>query len=628
MVARFKGLAAASLSSDEYFIVQSVRNVLRTGWPAFDCGGWYQRGLLLQYLSAGLQLLGVSEAVAPRLIAALSSVSALPAVFGIGRRAYNPTVGLIAVSLLLVSLWEIEIARFGRMYTPFQAITAWYALYFLRYTVDRSSSAFWAMVLLSFAGILTWEGGVFLAAANLLPLFVIREPIKLTPAFAGKLVVILLLVAFGYWLAVADLRVTSLEAWPENYTGETFEVGSGLFDLAPNYLPTIFSKPLWLLLGVVPLVAAGFALRNVFGLRSRPLATVGLLFAVAAAVCGQLAGVTTILVMLVVLRVVDWAELLGASMRSFRLSLVVSTIFWLVFVAVVFDWRGIDAGSFVRGAALFAYQFARIPNFINVAIWPWSRSVPILGFVMFVALAAAVARVTQASRAGPLTAERALLALVLGTLVCAAMSTPPRIETRYTFFLYPLVLLLGVGALWSFVAARLRSARVAGAVATASAFAVFAVTEDFDLDHLLHVDRADVLLRAGMSANLATHYVGRGDDPALVRWLDANVVPGRDIVITGYHVLDYYYPNVAYFFVDDRDEAFGQWSCHRGTIERWTNKPMLYTTDALESAVPERGRVFLVVFDDGGRLLSELSGARPKVVWSTPGLQIIEIERS
>src|SRR5262249_59926565 len=133
-----------------------------------------------------------------------------------------PTVALIAVSLLLVSLWEIEIGRFGRMYTPFQAITAWYALYFLRYTVDRKASSFLPMVLLSFLGILTWEGGVLLAAANLLPSLLIREPIKLSAAFVGKLVGLVLLAAFGYWLAVANFRGTSPEALPQGYTGRTF----------------------------------------------------------------------------------------------------------------------------------------------------------------------------------------------------------------------------------------------------------------------------------------------------------------------------------------------------------------------------------------------------------------------
>ena len=626
LVARFNSLGATSLEVDEYFIVQSVRNVLRTGWPAFDCGGWYQRGLLLQYFSAGLQLLGVSGALAPRLVAALSSVLALPAVFAIGRRAYNPAVGLIAVSVLLVSLWEIELARFGRMYMPFQAITAWYAFYFLRYTVDRSARALLPMVLLSFAGILTWEGGVLLAAANLVPLLLVREPFKLSMAFVGKVAGLLVLVAFGYWLAVANLRVMS-GALPDEYTGETLHVYAGLFDLAPNYLATIFEKPLWLVIGIVPLLSVGMALRSAFALRSRPLAALGMLLAVAAAACGQLAAAATVLVLLVVFRFVDWAELLGASMRGFRLALIVCALFWLVFVVVSFDWHGVETESLLRRAALFIYQFTRFPNFIDVAIWPWARSMPILGFVLLVALSAAVLRVTLRSRADPLTAEGALVALVLCLLVCAAVSNPPRIETRYTFFLYPLVAVLGIGSLWSFFSARVRNASIVNTLAAGSAFGVLAATGDLDVDLVLHPYDPSVVLRADMSPG----YVGHSDDAALVRWLDASVVRDRDVVITGYHVLDYYYSNVAYFFVDLRDDAFGEWSCRRGTTERWTNKPMLYTIAALEGAIPERGRAFLVMFDDdnhAGRVLSELSGVNAKVVWSNEGIKVIRIDRS
>jgi uncharacterized membrane protein len=627
LIARFKNLGGPTLAVDEYYIVQSVRNVLQSGWPAFDCGGWYQRGLLLQYLSAGLQLFGVSATLAPRVIAVLSSLLALPAVYAIARRAYNPSVGLIAVSLLLVSLWEIEIARFGRMYAPFQAITAWYVLCFLRYTVDRRAGAFLAMVLLSVAGILTWEGGVLLAAANFIPMFLMGERVRFSPALAGKLLGLGFLVVFGFWLAAADLRVTSPDMLPENYTGETFDdVGAGLFDLAPNYLPTIFSQPLWLALGVIPLAFAAFALRNVFALRSRPFAALGLLLAVVVAICGQFVGVATTLVLLVVFRFIDWADLLGRPMRSFLVALLVCAVFWLSFVALTFDWQGIEAGSFVRGAALFGYQFARIPNLVNVAAWPWARAVPILGFVLLVGLIGAVVRVTRTRATEPLTDERALLAVVLCLLVAAAMSHPPRLETRYTFFLFPLVIVLGVGALWSFVAAHLRRMPLADAVTAASALAVFATTEDFDIDHLRHIDQPSALKREDISANLAAHFVPHGDALVLVRWLNEHVAPGRDIVIAGDQVLDFYYPNVAYFFFDYRDDMFFQSSCRRGTLERWTNKPMVYTAEALETVVPAQGRAFLVMFDDGGRLLSELSGVHAELALSFGGIRVIQLE--
>jgi hypothetical protein len=64
--ARFTALGAAPLAVDEYFLLRSTQNVLHHGWPVFDCGGVYSRGLVLQYLAALLNLFGASSDVAPR----------------------------------------------------------------------------------------------------------------------------------------------------------------------------------------------------------------------------------------------------------------------------------------------------------------------------------------------------------------------------------------------------------------------------------------------------------------------------------------------------------------------------------------------------------------------------------
>jgi hypothetical protein len=114
--ARFRALDSAPLAIDEYFIARSVQNILaHGGLPAFDCGGFYARGLLLQYLAAPLVLMGVPLTEAPRIVAASSSLVALPAAYIIGRRLGGPALGWIAIILLSLSLWTVEMARFGRM---------------------------------------------------------------------------------------------------------------------------------------------------------------------------------------------------------------------------------------------------------------------------------------------------------------------------------------------------------------------------------------------------------------------------------------------------------------------------------------------------------------------------------
>src|SRR5580704_366877 len=164
--ARFKGLGSAPLAVDEYFIVRSTQNILHHGWPEFDCGGYYSRGLLLQYLSALLTLLGAAVDTAPRILCATSSLCALPAAYILGRRTHGSTVGWLVVAVLSLSVWEVEMARFGRMYAPFQMVFLWYLVFFLKFTIDRNARAAWAMAVLTIIGSLLWEGGVFQALAN------------------------------------------------------------------------------------------------------------------------------------------------------------------------------------------------------------------------------------------------------------------------------------------------------------------------------------------------------------------------------------------------------------------------------------------------------------------------------
>src|ERR1700742_3026906 len=143
VAARFKGLGAWSLAWDEYYLAQSIQFVLHSGLPQYPCGGLYSRGVLLQYLAAALQLGGMSPELAPRLIAALCSLLAIAAAFRIARRGSGGTVALIVSIVMALSVWEVEIARFGRMYAPFQAVFLWYVVFFLDYVVDRRTRALW-----------------------------------------------------------------------------------------------------------------------------------------------------------------------------------------------------------------------------------------------------------------------------------------------------------------------------------------------------------------------------------------------------------------------------------------------------------------------------------------------------
>lgn len=316
--ARFKGLGTWPLAVDEYYIARSVENLLQFGVPAYECGGYYTRGLPYQYAVAALQLAGTPPELSARLIAAAASLLALPAIYILGRRTHGPAVGLVAVALVALSVWEVEMARFGRMYAPFQTIFVWYLVFFLRYTLDRQHGALLPMVLLSVLGALTWEGGIFLALLNLLPPFLGNASGRLARndwAFLGGMTLLLLPLL---WFATAELRLAGPEpALPSDF--ERSESARALAALDATQPPwrTLAEHPLWAAIALVPLAAAGYALRWVWQLRHRWIAAAGLLAALGAAVLHQYAAVATIVLLLLLTGLVRREEFAGRAARPY-----------------------------------------------------------------------------------------------------------------------------------------------------------------------------------------------------------------------------------------------------------------------------------------------------------------------
>jgi hypothetical protein len=78
-------------------------------------------------------------------------------------------------------------------------------------------------------------------------------------------------------------------------------------------------------------------------------------------------------------------------------------------------------------------------------------------------------------------------------------------------------------------------------------------------------------------------------------WLQEHVAPGQDIVIDSFPGVDFYYRNSDFYFVSDTDGRFDVWSCRRGTVQRWSNLPMIHSYDTLAAKVATGRRVWMVV---------------------------------
>ena len=637
--ARFKGLGKWPLAWDEYYLAQSVQFVLHSGLPEYPCGGFYSRGVLVQYVAALLQMAGLSAEAAPRCIAAVSSLLALPAAFRIARRCGGVNVALMTAAILALSVWEVEIGRFGRMYAPFQAVFLWYVVFFLDYTVEHRRRALVPMLILSAAGVLIWEGGALLALANFLPPLIRHSVGKeqsdgtLTRAELAYMLLASALFVPLYWFATADLRVMgTAPTLPPGYESLDEPTRSPL-DLVGPPFHFLAAHPAWLGAALIPLAAALLALRwLLLHWRARPLALAGLAAVLGAALLHQFLLCAAGIVMLLLLRLIDVRTLASRS-GPFVLALAVCLTFWTAFGLSVPDWHPPNTTT-AHALFFLLYEFSRFPDLIRQILVPWGHSLPTLGAALVLLIAAEVARTVGSGRTVPET-ERVVLIILIALLVAASAADTPRHETRYVFFLYPLALIIALTAISQALQLLLKQPRIAAAGAALVCLGGFALTEDFRPGHLLHIDSAEVSFRQGMSSAEAAQYPARSDLSGAAAWLQAHVTPGTDLVINGFPGVDFYYPHASYFFMESTDSRFESWSCHAGSLERWSNLPLLHSIAMLDARAASHPRVWLVI-ESARRadILKRLVQADPAwqydVAWigRNPGISIVSLTRS
>jgi 4-amino-4-deoxy-L-arabinose transferase-like glycosyltransferase len=629
---RFAGLGKWPLAMDEYYLARSVQNILRVGLPQYPCGGFYLRGLALQYGAAGLELTGVTPELALRLIAALASLIALPATYLLGKRLGGTRVALVAVAILAISVWEIEMARFGRMYAPFQAVFLWYLFFFFRYTLDHDRRALAPMLALSVLGMFLWEGGVFLAFANLLPPVIEKPSGRFARRDWGYLAATALLLVVGYHLSTREIVPSG--SGPDLPPGFQEPASPLLGRLDAGTMPwtTLGSHPFWLAAALIPAALTVFAaiwiVRSRRGLQA-PLGTLALLAALASALLQQFGLAVALLLTSLLLAILPWRDLTARRSRPLHVALAASAVFWIAFGLATQGWH-VPTLAFGQRALLLGYEFVRFPDVFRVVVVPLARVVPGLALGLALLLAADTFRAVHRPADTPL-GERVALALLAIMLLGSSVPPLPRYETRYVFFLYPLAIILALRTIdrgvASLAARRFALGRtLAAPAAVILSLAAFAASEDFKPRHLWNIDTAAVNFRIGMSGPETEHYHPRSDVRGAARWLTAHANPGRDIVVLAFPSVDFYYHGSNYFFMEESDPRFDAVSCRAGTTERWSNRPLLRTVAMLQGQVATGRKVWMVVDAASlDSLLSQLPAREWKLEWTSPARRIIVI---
>lgn len=159
---RIPGLGKWCLTSDEFFLYKPVEYILQKGIPEFPGGGYYVRGILLQYLIAIPLGFFQNKEFALRLIPLIFGVLTIPVFYMFCRKFMDKYPSFICSLILVFSSWHIEFSRFGRFYTSFQFLFVLFVyLYYTGYWENNRKYQIYSWII-AFISIFIFEASIFI----------------------------------------------------------------------------------------------------------------------------------------------------------------------------------------------------------------------------------------------------------------------------------------------------------------------------------------------------------------------------------------------------------------------------------------------------------------------------------
>jgi 4-amino-4-deoxy-L-arabinose transferase-like glycosyltransferase len=473
---RLRNLGALGLIVDEGTQALAVQGLLEHGVPRLPSGIVYARSAPFVAVQAAVASLRGLDEVALRLPSVLFGVACIAAVHALARTLFGRRVALVAAAFVALSAWEIELSRYGRFYTAFQASYALALLAFYRGFLRSEAPWRFAFVGAALLAISFHELGLLLATCFAIPLFSPAWPVRRRLVFLlGVLAVVL--ASLAYQRGVEMLTGAALLPPDLEHVAAIVDVGTpgrlrlhlpspSLPDLG-LLLEAARERTGWLLLlALAPAAASVHALRAAGrsggGRTALPILAVWLAFAHQGA--------------LAALALLAHAVLFAASLRELAtrrffpaygaIALCLAAWAWILVARADADWRSATL-------VIFGY-----PNVLQHFLYWFVLGWPVFTVVVLLACGALLQRLLRDRT--DLAALFLLAALVLPLL--AASFFRPYFEARYVFHLYPL---LAIAYAWALVEAsgrlgrRLRLALAPGAALTAAVVGLgFLVSQD------------------------------------------------------------------------------------------------------------------------------------------------------
>lgn len=592
VLARFSELGAWCLAVDEFYIAKSVELIQQKGIPVYPDGGMYWRGLFFQYVeAASVGLFGMNE-YALRLPAVLFNLFTIPPLYLLSRKRIGNSGAFLLVGFFCVSIWEVEFARFARMYSMFQCAFLWFLYFFYEgFFLGRARAILWSYAIASIS-IVIYEGSIFMACLLFLPLFIrgvsLAKQVQYVISAGTILLLNVLVPKMWAWLFPAN----SGNEYPEGFVLP--QEGGGILLLPDLSLwKSVFMRgDLWgagyFLLVLIGISLAYMVMKtSLWDWRQKIIGLVLL-----AAGLSQLFGI--VLALLLVSYFTHHVDSKLVVRKSIEMNIAIFLIaclgFWLtVGLLTATGHIGTEGAESLSLHKMLAIVF-HYPRVMEEFGFLWLDVMPYVVMLSFL-FGLMVLWGSRNSRHF-LTDHFLLLVLVSCILILGVINTLYN-STRYSFFLFPLVLLLwfeGALALKSWLDSNWAPNVILGRVSKCAVillpFGLLLGSEDFSFAHLMNIGKTEVNFRMNVSEEVGIHYYQRADVRSPAEYINDDWKPG-DLILNAVPSSSFYLTHENFLFYDDQSSLFRENSQNGGTTDRWGN-PILHNKDTIQKAVQGR----------------------------------------
>ena len=613
---RFKGLGKWPFALDEYYIIKSVQNILINGFPQFDFGGYYNRGILYQYMIALLMLTGIKAEFASRLIPVILNLLAIPALFKITKKISNSSIAFVAIVFFTFSLWEIEFSRFARMYSFFQTIFIWYLYFLFKYLFDKDNRSLKWMFGLSIISIFIYEASIFIAMLNFIIFIWDRKEknFKFNLNFLKELryqfIFSLLILIFTIGFTLFDFRtLNSTNLLPPElltYFNEISKASKFRKPFILLYSSTFSISGILFTITMIVITLIGFV--KIYKTENTDLLTKISLATIIILSIHNLYSIMFVLSLIFLL--LDWIKINESSkkyLKIFGALILVEFIVQNLFAIVNPSWKllvhyKVGAGL-INSLKILWKEFLNYPNFYELfTLFRIIYFKYTISSILILSIGTTILIFKKGNKYFP---PKLFFALFFVLLLVVTFINTKFFETRYFFFLFPMFIICVLFSLNEILNQLLRNENIRKITFVFLSLAFFFISGDFNANHLLNIDTAKINFRTEMNKNLRNHFYPRWDSRAVSDIIN-KISQKNDIIISNEQISSYYLKRLDYLYRYYTSDDFVLESVNSGKNERWTNAKLIYQ------------------YDDLVKILSDSDNPKWLIINKTWGIKLLE----